>query len=196
LTAPTNFPDEDRWRVGLIHTKMAQPQPPRGRVTRRAPLEQLEAATTRRLTVVVAPAGFGKTTLLAEWFETICARGHRAAWLSLDDDDDDPQQLGAYLIASLSRDAENKPGWAAALLREDPRTPMKVVQAVLLNEIAECRHEVFLFVDEFERLNSRLSILPWFRACCVMRRPTCISFSVHAESQTWRLPRWLWKNSC
>ena len=158
LTAPTNFPDEDRWRVGLIHTKMAQPQPPRGRVTRRAPLDQLEAATTRRLTVVVAPAGFGKTTLLAEWFETIRARGHRAAWLSLDDDDDDPQQLGAYLIASLSRDAENKPGRAAGLLREDPRTPMKVVQAVLLNEIAECRHEVFLFVDEFERLHSRLSI--------------------------------------
>ena len=137
---------------------MAPPRPPRGRVTRCALLERMEVATARRLTVVVAPAGFGKTTLLAEWFETVHVRGHQVAWLSLDDDDNEPQQLGAYLIATLSRGAEDKPGRAADLLREDPLTPMKMVQAVLLNEIAGCGREVFLFVDEFERLNSRQSI--------------------------------------
>jgi LuxR family maltose regulon positive regulatory protein len=78
--------------------------------------------------------------------------------LSLDEDDNNPQQLGAYLIATLSRDVEDKLGRAADLLREDPLTPMKIVQAVLLNEIAGCGREVFLFVDEFERLNSRQSI--------------------------------------
>jgi LuxR family maltose regulon positive regulatory protein len=118
----------------------------------------MEASTARRLTIVAAPAGFGKTTLLADWCETLRARGHQVAWLSLDEDDNNPQQLGAYLIATLSRDVEDKPGRAADLLREDPLTPMKIVQAVLLNEIAGCGCEVFLFVDEFERLNSRQSI--------------------------------------
>jgi LuxR family transcriptional regulator, maltose regulon positive regulatory protein len=158
LAAPGIFPDKDRWRVGLIHTKMAPPRPPRGRIARSALLERMEATTGRRLTVVVAPAGFGKTTLLAEWCQSLRARGHQIAWVSLDDDDDDPQQLGAYLIATLSRGAEDTPGRAADLLREDPLTPMKVVQGVLLNEIAECGREVFLFVDEFERLNSRQSV--------------------------------------
>jgi len=121
-------------------------------------LERMEASTARRLTIVAAPAGFGKTTLLADWCETLRARGHQVAWLSLDEDDNNPQQLGAYLIATLSRDVEDKPGRAADLLREDPLTPMKIVQAVLLNEIAGCGREVFLFFDEFERLNSRQSI--------------------------------------
>ena len=137
---------------------MAPPRPPRGRVTRPTLLERMEASTARRLTIVAAPAGFGKTTLLADWCETLRARGHQVAWLSLDEDDNNPQQLGAYLIATLSRDVEDKPGRAADLLREDPLTPMKIVQAVLLNEIAGCGREVFLFVDEFERLNSRQSI--------------------------------------
>lgn len=158
MTAPIISPDADRWRVALIATKMAPPRPPRGRVTRRALLEHMEASVARRLTAVVAPAGFGKTTLLAEWFEILRTRGHLVAWLSLDDDDDDAHQLGSYLISSLSRDAEYNSGRAANLLREDPLTPMNVVQAVLLNEIAECGREVFLFVDEFERINDRPSV--------------------------------------
>ena len=116
----------------------------------------METALGRRLTLIVAPAGFGKTTLLAEWHEILHSRGHRVAWLSLDADDNDPQQFGIYLVAAF--DAKGKPGMAAAILREDPLTPMKVVHAVLLNEIAECGREVFLFVDEFELLNSRDSI--------------------------------------
>ena len=102
MAAPTISPDADRWRVALIATKMAPPRPPRGRVTRRALLERMEASVARRLTAVVAPAGFGKTTLLAEWFEILRTRGHLVAWLSLDDDDDDAHQFGSYLISSLS----------------------------------------------------------------------------------------------
>jgi len=157
----------------LIHTKMAPPRPPRGRVTRPTLLGRMEASTARRLTIVAAPAGFGKTTLLADWCETLRARGHQVAWLSLDEDDNNPQQLGAYLIATLSRDVEDKPGRAADLLREDPLTPMKIVQAVLLNEIAACGREVFLFVDEFERLDSRQSNSCWH----------CISFSVRVRRE-------------
>jgi LuxR family maltose regulon positive regulatory protein len=156
--APITFSDADRWRVGLIQTKMAPPLPPRGYIARTSLREHMETALDRRLTAVVAPAGSGKTTLLAEWYQTLDARDHLVAWLSLDADDDDPQQFGAYLVATLSRDAKGKPGRAAAILQEDPLTPIKIVQAVLLNEIAEGGREAFLFVDEFEQLNSRDSI--------------------------------------
>lgn len=147
----------DRWQAALIRTKMLPPRPPRGRVGRRRLVERLDNADAR-CAAVVAPAGFGKTTLLAEWYETVRARGALAAWLSLDDDDDDPQQLGAYLVAALTLGAGGHAVRAADLLREDPLTPMKTVQAVLLNEIADCGRPVYLFLDDFERLHARPSL--------------------------------------
>ena len=114
---------------------MVPPRPPRARVGRTTLLTRLEAAADRRLTAV-APAGFGKTTLLGEWFETLRSRGHQVAWLGLDADDDDPQQLGAYVLATLSQGAAGTAFLAADLLREDPLTPIKTLHAVLLNEIA------------------------------------------------------------
>lgn len=155
MTAKTIDIEEDRWSIGLIQTKMAPPRPPRGRVGQRNLIERLGAVQERRLSVVVAPAGFGKTTLLAEWYETLRELGHLAAWLSIDEEDDDQQQLGAYFVEALTRGADGKVLRASELLGQDPLTPMKTVLAVLLNEIAACGHKFFLFVDDFELLNSR-----------------------------------------
>ena len=57
-------------------------------------------AAGHRLTLVSAPAGFGKTTLVSEW---VAGRGRPAAWLSLDEGDSDPGRFLAYLVAALSR---------------------------------------------------------------------------------------------
>jgi LuxR family maltose regulon positive regulatory protein len=134
------------------------PRPSRVRVGRAALLQRLDSAVERRLTIVSAPAGFGKTTLLAEWHETLRERGHLTAWLSLDDDDDDPQLFGAYLLAALNREEQGVGRRAAELLSQDPLTPMKTVQAVLINDIADCNRQVFLFLDDFERVTSRPSV--------------------------------------
>ncbi len=146
---------EQAWKLSLIQTKMTLPRPPQGRVSRAALLTRFGAGFDRTLTVVIAPAGFGKTTLLNEWCEVLRARKHVVGWLTLDADDDDLQQFGAYLLACLGQDADGVGARAEVLLRDDPLTPVATVISVLLNEIASCGRQVYLVLDDFDRLSSR-----------------------------------------
>ncbi|OMG71018.1 hypothetical protein BW685_23340 [Burkholderia ubonensis] len=133
---------------------MAPPRPPRCRVTRRPLLKKLAAAAQHTVTLIIAPAGFGKTTMLSEWCEVLRTRHQLVAWLSLDSDDDDPDQFGAYLVAALNRGTGGVGQHAERLLRKDPLTPGRTVVSVLLNEIATCGKKVFLVLDDFDRLVS------------------------------------------
>ncbi|KVL46569.1 LuxR family transcriptional regulator [Burkholderia cepacia] len=142
------------WDVSLIQTKLAPPRLPAAIVRRNALLERLGSKGDRCLTVVTAPAGFGKTTLLAEWSSVLRARKHLVAWLSLDEQDDDPQQFGAYLVAALSQASGELAQQAQQLLRDDLLTPVRTIVSVLLNEIAACDCQVFLVLDDFDRLTS------------------------------------------
>ena len=145
----------ERWKLSLIQTKMSPPRPPRGRVHRRALLKSVGTGIDRSLTLVIAPAGFGKTTFLAEWCELLRSRRHVVGWLSLDGEDDDVQQFGAYVLASLCREENGVGRRAEELLRNDPLTPVRTVMSVLLNEIAGCGRQVFLVLDDFDRLKSK-----------------------------------------
>src|SRR5437763_13411781 len=73
-------------------------------------LERLNEGLHRNLTLISAPAGFGKTTLVSEWVEGIerpGARRARTAWLSLDAGDNDPARFLAYLVAALQTIADD-----------------------------------------------------------------------------------------
>lgn len=150
--------DGGGWSLALIHTKMTPPRLAGEPVGRPALLERLAREAERRLTAIVAPAGFGKTTLMTQWHEALRQRGDAVAWLTLDEDDDDAQQLGHYLVSALGNGAGGVGRRAAELLQHDPLTPIKTVQAVLLNEIAQAGRAVFLFLDDFERIGSRASL--------------------------------------
>ncbi|MFM0593640.1 LuxR C-terminal-related transcriptional regulator [Paraburkholderia dilworthii] len=143
------------WRVSLIQTKMMPPCLPPGCVQRLALLNRLSERWERSVTVVTAPAGFGKTTLLAEWSAALSEQKYPVAWLSLDEEDDDPQQFGAYLVAAFSRASEDI-GWQAQqLLNNDPLTPIRTVISVLLNGIAAFDRCVFLVLDDADRLTAK-----------------------------------------
>ncbi|MEX3930120.1 LuxR C-terminal-related transcriptional regulator [Paraburkholderia sp. BR10936] len=144
------------WSVALVQTKMTPPRLLPGIVRRSALLERLGEPCDRGLTVVIAPAGSGKTTLLADWSETLRAREHLVAWLSLDEEDDDPQQFAAYLVGALCSTCEDIGQQAQQLLRNDLMAPGKTIVSVLLNEIAACGRQVFLVLDDFDRSPSRL----------------------------------------
>ena len=88
----------------LLETKLYVPRSRRGLVPRPRLSERLDRGTESKLTLVSAPAGFGKTTLLTEWLAAGPARpaGERlAAWLSLDRGDNDPASFWTYVIAAL-----------------------------------------------------------------------------------------------
>src|SRR5438105_3126329 len=82
----------------LLLTKLHVPRPPAGLIDRSRLTSRLSAALAGPLTVISAPAGFGKTTLLAAWIQET---GRQVAWVSLDDQDSDPSRFWTYVVAAL-----------------------------------------------------------------------------------------------
>src|SRR5918998_6772873 len=82
----------------LLATKLYIP-PPRPQVVLRSRLlDRLNAGLHRKLTLISAPAGFGKTTLVSEW---VAGCGRPVAWLSMEEGDSDPTRFLTYLVAAL-----------------------------------------------------------------------------------------------
>src|SRR5918994_4455636 len=88
----------------ILTTKLYIPPPQPRAVLRPRLFGRLNEALHRKLTLISAPAGFGKTTLLGEWVAD-CEKP--AAWLSLDEGDNDPTRFLAYLVAALRTIAPN-----------------------------------------------------------------------------------------
>ncbi|HEX3379344.1 MAG TPA: LuxR C-terminal-related transcriptional regulator [Paraburkholderia sp.] len=146
---------EREWIVSLIQTKMMPPRLPASCVQRPELLRRLEERRPRQVTLVTAPAGFGKTTLLAAWSEAQARKKRPVGWLSLDEEDDDPRQLGAYLVAALSRASKDIAWQAQQLLDSDAHTPVRTIISVLLNGIAAHGRGVFLVLDDVDRLSAK-----------------------------------------
>ena len=85
----------------LLVTKLDPPRVRQGHVPRRELIARLREGLDRRLTLVAAPAGWGKTSLLAEWLAA--EPDVDFAWLTLDEDDNDPARFWAYTAAALRR---------------------------------------------------------------------------------------------
>src|SRR5579871_4462534 len=137
---------------GLLSTKFFVPVPrvptvPRERITRR-----LDEGLTRRLTLVCAPAGSGKTTALATWFGTLSARGVRGSWLTLDSADADPVRFWSYLLAACQALGVEVP--PARLLRAPQRPPLEAMLAALVNALAADRGEFVLVLDDYQQVGS------------------------------------------
>jgi LuxR family maltose regulon positive regulatory protein len=124
--------------IPLLKTKLYVPPVRPGLVSRPRLVERLDEGlrTGRKLTLISAPAGFGKTTLLSEWIagrtQDMCV-----AWVSLDKGDDDPLRFLAYLVAAIqSVDPDLGEGVLAAI--QSPQLPVaEVALTSLINELAE-----------------------------------------------------------
>ena len=110
----------------LLETKLHVPRWRRGLVARPRLSERLSRGAESALTLVSAPAGFGKTTLLAEWLAAAAADGRSVAWLSLDQRDNDPALFWTYLVAALKTAAPGVGAGALSLL-QPPQPPIEAV---------------------------------------------------------------------
>jgi LuxR family maltose regulon positive regulatory protein len=133
----------------LLATKLHVPRPQPGFVPRPRLVETLGEGLARGRVLVCAPAGFGKTALLADW-----ARGHGrpVAWLGLDAGDSDPVRFWRYAVAALDR---ARPGLAGRVGPPPPRSSDGLVTA-LINELAADRgpDEVLLVLDDYHLVDS------------------------------------------
>ena len=134
----------------LVETKLLVPRPHRELVPRLRLTGIVDRAATCALTVVSAPAGFGKTTLIAE-LATGLARGgngHVVAWVSLDERDGDPRRFWSYVLHAVER---TSPGAAATALDllESATGSLEGVIVALVNELSVHPGEVTLVLDDY-----------------------------------------------
>ncbi len=109
-------------------------------------------AAGHRLTLVSAPAGFGKTTLVSEW---VAGCGRPAAWVSLDAGDSDPSRLLTYLIAALQTVAPGIGDGVLAGLQSPQPSPSELILTTLLNELTAIPSTVVLVLDDCHVLDAR-----------------------------------------
>ncbi len=115
-------------------------------------LARLNEALKRPLTIVVAPPGFGKTTLLSEWIAS-ARSALPVAWISLDEHDNDPLRFGTYLVAALAT-LEIGIGDNAWLETEAPRPlSLEARLTALINRIAEVPADFVLVLDDYHLIN-------------------------------------------
>jgi LuxR family transcriptional regulator, maltose regulon positive regulatory protein len=120
----------------ILATKLSIPRPRPGLVPRPRLTKQLKAGLSGVLTLIAAPAGFGKTTLLSDWLPTA---GRPVAWLALDAGDNNLSSFLQYLVAALQTIAAATGNAALALLRSPQALAPEALITALLNDIASPR---------------------------------------------------------
>ena len=132
----------------LLTTKLHIPTPRPDLVSRPRLIEQLNTCSTRKLTLVSAPAGFGKSTLLSTCIQQI-ESGTRVAWLSLDEGDNDLTRFLTYFVAALQTIGTNIGQGALAALQSLGSVNTEAVLTNLLNEIANFPGDIVLILDDY-----------------------------------------------
>ncbi len=136
----------------ILATKLYVP-PRRSRVVLRPRLdERLNEGLGRRLTLVSAPAGFGKTTLIAEW---VAGCALPVAWLSLDEGDSDPGRFLTYLVAALRNVAPGAGESVLAMLESPQPPPVESTLTPLLNELATASTGFVLVLDDYHLVEAK-----------------------------------------
>ncbi len=133
--------------IRLLETKVYVPRPRDDLIPRPRLVERLSRGLESRLTLVSAPAGFGKTTLVAQRLGS-SAGPRPTAWLALDDGDNDPASFIAYLIAAI-RTAVPGIGEEARRLLAASGAPIEGVLTSLLNELGGAATDVTLVLDDY-----------------------------------------------
>jgi LuxR family transcriptional regulator, maltose regulon positive regulatory protein len=136
----------------LLLTKLHVPPPRPGVVARPRLMQRLDEGALTRLTLVSAPAGFGKSTLVGQWAAEC---GRPVAWLSLDERDDDPSSFLTYFVAALRTVAPDTGKAVVAVLQSPQPPPLDSILTTLLNEIATIPDEFVLVLDDYHVLDSK-----------------------------------------
>jgi len=141
----------------LLETKLYVPTSRSGLVPRPRLSQRLQRGLGCKLMLVSAPAGFGKTTLLAEWLGSRVGSGpeRATAWLSLDQGDNDPATFWTYVVTALGTAVPGIGGNTLALLQEAPPAPVRLLLTTLINELGTDTTDVFLVLDDYHVIDSR-----------------------------------------
>jgi LuxR family maltose regulon positive regulatory protein len=134
-----------------LHVPVPRADPAASLVPRPHLLERLNAGLPGKLTLLCAPAGFGKTTLVGDWL----AHVHRpAAWLSLDEDDNDLARFLTYVIAAVQTIWPEVGTAVLALLQSSPLPGSHTLLTLLLNDLAAVPQPFILVLDDYHTIET------------------------------------------
>jgi LuxR family transcriptional regulator, maltose regulon positive regulatory protein len=138
----------DGKRFQFLATKLV---PPRceGLIERPRLLGMTSQLAGKRLAVLKAPAGFGKTSLAAAWLRQLQQRGNAVAWLTIDTDDDEPAAFLFYVSHALQRACEGVGAAAIDLIRESFLINPRAIVSTLINDLVDIDDEVYLFLEDY-----------------------------------------------
>ncbi len=139
----------------LLTTKLYLPPRPPALVARPRLLGLLTEGLTRPLTLISAPAGFGKTTLFSEWCASEAGRTFPLAWLSLDNGDNDPARFLTYLIGALRTLRPGIGEAALAALQSQQPPPIHTLLIALVNDVTVIPGPFGLALDDYQAITSQ-----------------------------------------
>lgn len=140
--------------ISIVNTKFRPPKQKRRLLKRERLMRDFMRSKDRRLILVTAPAGYGKTTLLSQIFESLSVQRHPVAWLSVDRDDNDPVRFLSHLQRAIAGASKHTGRAGADGTAEGTHSPgflpsISAARAELLNYLAELDADVYLFLDDF-----------------------------------------------
>ncbi len=130
----------------LLQTKTSIPPARQNRVERPRLIEQINAGMKRTFTLIVAPAGFGKTTLIAEWARNASMP---VAWLSLGPSERTPERFLSYLVHALRQISPQAGQTVLTMLHSGQAMPEEAILASLLNDLSEITQDFAVILDDY-----------------------------------------------
>ncbi len=153
LLTPRRSPSRDHappdW---LLASKLEPPLPRPAAVVREALLAALDQAQLRPLTLLLAPPGFGKTTVLAQWHARQRAHGDAVAWLSLDEEDADAARFLGHLALAL-QGAGADPALCTGVMHNRDQDPRDAA-TVLIRALRSAPRRISVILDDYDRIGS------------------------------------------
>src|SRR5512146_3343737 len=142
--------------IQLLSTKLFVPPPRPTLVPRPRLIERLSEGITRPLTLISAPAGFGKTTLIREWRASNDGRDYPLACLSLENEDNDPTRFLTYLVAALGTLKPDLAETALGILQSPQLPPLQPFLTSLINDLGELSYSFALVLDDYHVISTQL----------------------------------------
>jgi LuxR family transcriptional regulator, maltose regulon positive regulatory protein len=154
VDAADHHPPDAMTRPGsvLVLTKLRPPAPRAGLIPRAGLQALLQSGLEAKLCLVDAPAGFGKTTLLAQWGQA--AEGRRVAWVSLDEGDNDPTRFWEYVVAAFGTVEPAVGATALTALHGRSVDIPRVVLPSLLSDLRKVGTPLVLVLDDYHRVTN------------------------------------------
>jgi len=132
----------------FLGTKVVSPQS-QGLIERPRLVDMISQFSGKRLAVIKAPPGFGKTSLAAAWSEQLRRGGNSVAWLTIDSDDDEPARFLFYVAQALQHAHDGVGVSAIDLINETFLISPQAIVSLLVNELADVDEEVYLFLEDY-----------------------------------------------